>query len=113
MRVVLASDDCKYLALSYVWGQSNKIVASKVTINEWEKPGSLSTLPLSKVVLDAIELTKELDEDFIWLNVLCIAQDSDDKMVQIDQMDLIYGLASLVIIAAAESTTEVGASGLS
>jgi hypothetical protein len=99
------------VALSYVWGDlESPIKLHKDNLKSWGINGSLSALKLPKTIADAIELARDLKEHFLWVDTLCIVQDADDedKARQIRQMDRIYGLASLVIVAAGGGDAEAG-----
>ncbi|KAI1104406.1 heterokaryon incompatibility protein-domain-containing protein [Jackrogersella minutella] len=71
------------------------------------KPNFLDIQVLPKTIVDAIELTKEMGVDHLWIDRLCVVQDSDaDKAVQIPQMDLIYSRATLTIVAVSGATLD-------
>jgi hypothetical protein len=111
MLVTSAPKSCKYVALSYVWGDlESPIKLHKDNLKSWGINGSLSALKLPKTIADAIKLARDLKEHFLWVDTLCIVQDADDedKARQIRQMDRIYGLASLVIVAAGGGDAEAG-----
>ena len=55
---------------------------------------------LPAVVQDAIVATRNLDERYLWVDLVCIDQnDPQDVQKQIERMDLIYRLADLTLIA--------------
>lgn len=57
--------------------------------------------------MDAIELTKQMGVEFLWVDRLCVIQDSEaDKVVQIPQMDLVYSRAELTVVAACGTATD-------
>ncbi len=108
MRIVPAVDGCKFVALSYVWVDSNRIVLCKKTLKRWQRKKALTTIQLPKTFLDAIDLVKDLEEDYLWIDALCIVQDSDHQTEQMHQMDLIYSSAMLVVVAAAGQNADQG-----
>ncbi|RFU27685.1 hypothetical protein B7463_g8677, partial [Scytalidium lignicola] len=68
---------------------------------------------ISTVLHDAIDFVRELGEQFLWVDALCIVQDNDDqKYFQIHQMDLVYGAAVLTIICAPPAPPPVIPDGL-
>lgn len=68
---------------------------------------------LPATVEDAITVTAELGESFLWVDRLCIEQDNDiDKAKFMPQMHLIYGNAELTIAAAAGSDCDAGLPGI-
>lgn len=101
LTIVTAPPDCRYAALSYVWGlpQSTEDIAL------------LSSR--SKTISDAITVTLKLKLRYLWVDKYCINQaDEVDKSIQISQMDLIYSIASICIIAAAGDGPDYGLPGV-
>lgn len=72
----------RYVALSYVWGPPS---------TDWPQ-----------TVLDAVEVTKRLGEQYLWVDRLCI-NDSDlqEKKFLISKMDAIYEGAEFTIVSTA------------
>jgi hypothetical protein len=105
-KVVVAKASHDYAALSYVWG-----VAST------NEPASceLGALPLNlpQTVEDALKFTAMLDIDYLWVDRLCIVNDSEVKHEQIANMDKIYQGAMLTIIAASGDSASHGLPGVS
>ncbi|KAF3071086.1 hypothetical protein GL218_00699 [Daldinia childiae] len=107
--LVEVSDPCPYFALSYVWGDERRGPFQTILSNveEMKTPGFLGSQLLPKTIVDAIELTKQMGVEFIWVDRLCIIQDSEaDKVVQIPQMDLVYSRAELTVVAACGTATD-------
>ncbi|KAG2070664.1 HET-domain-containing protein [Suillus decipiens] len=106
MAVVPAPPSCRYVALSYIWGGIGaEYWTTKDNIAERGTPGGLNTAKLPDTISDSILFVRQLGERYIWIDTLCIIQDSSqDKFVQIHNMDLIYGLSYFTIIAAGGST---------
>lgn len=107
--------DIRFIALSYVWGppeyQRTRLVQSN--IQDLAVEGSLSRVDVPQTIEDAINLTKLLDFDFLWVDALCIVQDdADDQKVQISNMHGIYKTAFLTIVAASGEHSNVGLPGL-
>lgn len=103
MCLVRSTTSSRYLALSYVWGQ---VPTFKTTISDLPRLLSSRSLLLSpagklpRVVRDAINLTSRLDEQFLWIDALCIIQDDASvKHQQITLMAEIYNCATATIIA--------------
>lgn len=113
--VVEASPGCRYLALSYRWGaphlQSFQATRARMSPNADESV--LMALPesLPPTLEDALQLVKELGERYLWVDSLCIIQDDPDRLVQINQMDRIYGTAVATIVAAASEDVGAGLRG--
>lgn len=59
-------------------------------------------------IQDAISLCAQLGERYLWVDSLCIVQDTPDKHSQIQQMDQIYHNAALCIVAATGRDANAG-----
>ncbi|KAF8971554.1 heterokaryon incompatibility protein-domain-containing protein [Flammula alnicola] len=119
-----APSGCKYVALSYVWGLSDPTAilrTLKSNVNQLEIPGAL-LLPtnldrIPRTIRDAMQVVRELDMHYLWVDSLCIVQDDDvnpggSKIASISKMDLVYGRAYLTIIAATGIDSNAGLPGL-
>lgn len=101
--LVDAPEDCRYLALSYVWGGVPKLRLTTNNMQTLYQSGSLrehwNRIP--KTIRDSIELVKLLGERYLWIDALCLVQnDKDDVEKGLTVMDLIYENATMTIIAA-------------
>jgi len=68
-------DDIKYTTLSHCWGKmDNRLVLTKANIDHWSK--RLPALDQWKTFADAIDITRHLGLLYIWIDSLCIIQDS-------------------------------------
>ncbi|KAG0694337.1 heterokaryon incompatibility protein-domain-containing protein [Suillus ampliporus] len=106
MAVIPSPSDCRYVALSYVWGGiGTEYWTTKDNITERSTPGGLNTAKFPQTITDSILFVRQLGERYIWIDALCIIQDdSQDKLTQIHAMDLVYGLSYFTIIAAGGMT---------
>lgn len=93
----------EYVALSYVWGKDpfftlqSSNLTSLYEINAFRDP----SIKLPQTILDAIDVSQSLGYRYIWIDSLCIEQDSThDTVTQIELMHVIYAQASLTIVAA-------------
>lgn len=95
-----------YIALSYVWGGDQVHKTTISNMSTYENLINPSLLPAT--IRDAVFVTHSLGFRYLWVDSLCIIQDSDaDKRHEIGRMHHIYRYAYLTIIAAsAESVTE-------
>ncbi|KAH7371385.1 heterokaryon incompatibility protein-domain-containing protein [Pyrenochaeta sp. MPI-SDFR-AT-0127] len=101
-QIVSAPRDCKYAALSYVWGnQSSPALGLEHG----------STLPV--LVEDAVMCTQAIGLRYLWVDRYCINQNADSKHVLIQNMDTIYSGAAITIINAAGESSNCGLPGLS
>jgi hypothetical protein len=102
-----------YAALSYVWGSATVFKTIRDNIDKLMQPEGLPVPSFPKSIRDAMILAKELGFRYIWIDSLCIIQDSaEDKVQQLRMMDRIYSCASLTIVAAAGSHADAGIPGL-
>ncbi|KAI0154422.1 HET-domain-containing protein [Xylariaceae sp. FL1272] len=110
---VVESGRCEYLCLSYVWGKGDTgLILTRENSEKMGMPGALAEGNLPKTIRDAVALTKELGFRHLWVDRLCVVQDSEaDKAVQLPQMDNVYSSAVLTIVAAC-GTSEDGLAGI-
>ncbi|KAF2270472.1 HET-domain-containing protein [Lojkania enalia] len=105
----------RYVALSYMWGIGRRYTTTLRNIISHQEPGGLEKilLRLPKVIQDAIHLVRSLGERYLWVDSLCIVQDSA-KSWELNSavMDLVYGNAHLTICAADGDSHQSGLRGL-
>lgn len=107
--VVKAAD---FLALSYVWGPGNQKLPYTTTLENilvLRNPGGLERCfdQLPQVVRDAIDLVRLLGFRYLWVDSLCIVQNSERSWkLNASVMDLIYSNAILTICAADGATSD-------
>ncbi|KAK4183448.1 HET-domain-containing protein [Podospora australis] len=108
-RVVLTKGEQRgpYLALSYVWGAKQPMTTTD-NIKEYTTNGiPVDILP--QTIRDAISVTHSLGQRYLWIDALCIIQDSDDdRNEQVGKMRYIYLNSFLTLNAACASTTWEG-----
>lgn len=114
MCIVGGNSDCRYLALSYVWGGSKTLLNTKAIRVDLETEAGLTKkleeLPMT--IRDAIDLVRELGERHLWVDSLCIIQDdAEDKSNQIMGMDVVYSSAILTIAATSGNSADAGLAG--
>ncbi|KAF4467700.1 HET-domain-containing [Fusarium albosuccineum] len=86
-----------YVALSWCWGKQPPLKTLKSNIQDHEK-GVFSTLPT--LFHDAAQVTRKLDIDYLWIDALCIIQDSpEDWAAESVKMTEVYDDAALTIAA--------------
>ena len=91
----------RYLALSYACGQPMQQLLTASNILRLAEPGGLTRyLTLPKTFRDAIELTKLLDERYLWIDSLCLPGDTEEFTKGIGSMDFVYEYAHATIVAA-------------
>ncbi|KAI0333429.1 HET-domain-containing protein, partial [Cubamyces sp. BRFM 1775] len=89
-----------YIALSYVWGEEQPHRATEANISSYMTDG-IDPATLPQTIRDAIHITRELGLNFLWVDSLCIIQDSpEDKHRELVFMRNVYLYAHLTIDAA-------------
>ncbi|KAF8884217.1 heterokaryon incompatibility protein-domain-containing protein [Gymnopilus junonius] len=121
--IIPAPRGAKYVTLSYVWGRIDPetiLRSLKNNFKQLEEPGALllpnnhDRIPLT--IRDAMQVVRELDLQYLWVDSLCIVQDDTgpegSKMSAISKMDLVYGGAYLAIMAATGVDANAGLQGV-
>jgi hypothetical protein len=105
-----------FVALSYVWGerQLGQLRATRATMSKLQQNGGLVASRMPSTIEDAMEACRQLDERYLWVDILCIEQDNEkDFNSQVYAMDVIYSRARLVLVAADGSHMNAGLCGVS
>ncbi|KAK5165413.1 uncharacterized protein LTR77_008942 [Saxophila tyrrhenica] len=101
--------DIRYTTLSHCWGQSQDTIPSltKEQYAAYFKRIAFSDLP--QTFRDAVQLTRRLDVQYVWIDSLCIIQDSrEDWLDQAAVMADIYQRSWLNIAATKASNPHGG-----
>lgn len=94
----------KYAALSYVWGVQQ--------LPKEAHDGLAALLP--RTIEDAIQATRELGLDYLWVDKYCIPQHNEkEKQNQINNMHRVYRQAYVTLVAAAGTGPDHGLPGVS
>ena len=89
----------RYATLSYCWGGPGWFSLTLANIDEMLQCISSDRLP--RLFWEAMVVTRALDIRYLWIDALCIIQDSDsDKTIEMAKMDQVYHHSSLTICAA-------------
>lgn len=87
-----------YAALSYCWGGDQTFKTTVETRSRYLEEVDATQLP--QTLRDAIYVTRQLGLKYIWIDALCIIQDSTaDKDFEIGQMAQVYANATITIAA--------------
>lgn len=105
-----------YVTLSYVWGRPDPekggpYVTKRSNILLHQSHGGLEDVlrRLPQVIQDAIRLVQKIGIRFIWVDSICIVQDSPRSWkLNAQNMDLIYGNAIMTICAADGNDASTG-----
>ncbi|KAK3339931.1 HET-domain-containing protein [Lasiosphaeria hispida] len=88
-----------YVALSYVWGEDQPNKTTARNIGTYTQGIDLGLLP--QTIRDAVWVTHACNETYLWVDALCIIQDSrEDKHREIAKIPQSFADASFTIIAA-------------
>ena len=103
-------EQATYIALSHCWGargDKNILKCTKATIQEFKRWIAWERLP--KTFQNAIHITRLLGIRYLWIDSLCIIQDSaNDWAEQCEQMSAVYASALLTISATASYDSSGG-----
>jgi heterokaryon incompatibility protein (HET) len=112
----------KYAALSYVWGTEGRRCLNLHVRNLEALSSRLEgySIPIAKTIRDAIDVTRRMGLQYIWVDSLCIVQHDEfgedypsARLSQIEQMDRIFGHAVVTIVAADGLDAGAGLTGIS
>lgn len=96
-----------YVALSHRWGDHQPLRLLCDNLSDFRRNIPWSALP--KTFQDAIVFARRLDMPYIWIDSLCIVQDSkEDWFVQSSKMAGIYEYASITLAATVASGGTAG-----
>lgn len=113
MCICTLPENSTYLALSYVWGAVDQPKLSKGFFKPWSRKDGLLPVPLPQTIRDALSLTCQLGQRYLWVDSLCImSDDPEDRKTQIEHMHIVYHQAMLTILAAAGDDANAGLPGL-
>lgn len=100
-------DDLRYACLSHCWGKIRLLTTEFANLEEHMAGISIDLLP--KSFREAILFTKSLDISFIWIDSLCIIQDSAaDWNVESAKMATIYRQGHFTISVARATNAQGG-----
>ena len=87
-----------YVTLSYCWGRDRNLCSLTTNIDAHSKGIPLEDLP--KTIADAVIITRQLGIRYMWIDALCILQDSEEDLIrEIAYMGDIYANSFLTIAA--------------
>ncbi|KAL7947510.1 heterokaryon incompatibility domain-containing protein [Trichoderma barbatum] len=97
----------EYAALSYCWGGDQAVKLKDSIVESWMKDIPYDQFP--QTIKDAMQVTMALGLQYLWIDALCIIQDSNqDKAEQISRMAEIYEQAYITISAARATAVPEG-----
>lgn len=108
-QLCIAGPDSRgfYIALSHCWGKTRPLVTTTVTLPDRVKGIPLKDMP--RTFQDAVIITRELGIEYLWIDSLCILQDSkEDWEKEAAKMGSVYGNAFLTISSGASEDSKQG-----
>ncbi|OAL40547.1 IRE protein kinase [Fonsecaea nubica] len=98
-----------YACLSYCWGPAENTPWVTTSFNVARRKISIDQAALPNTLKDAIHINRRLNIRYLWIDALCIVQDSQDEwLIESTKMDSIYGGALVTICAGASCSSESG-----
>ena len=107
-RLCLANENVHFwVALSYCWGGQSEFVLNDTTIESLMQGVPLCDYPAT--LRDAVVITRNLGIRHLWVDALCIKQDSeDDWLRECSRMRDVYKGATLTLVAADAPSVDTG-----
>jgi hypothetical protein len=100
-KCLISATAARYFALSYVWGGIDQLLLVESNFSKLQKDGALGDQcrEIAPVLKDAMAFVESLSELYLWVDTLCIIQDSPDHHIYLSQMDQIYHGAVCTLVA--------------
>jgi hypothetical protein len=96
-----------YIALSHCWGKTSPLTTTLSTYRERLRRIPFAILP--PTFRDAVKITRTLGIQYLWIDSLCILQDSEaDWQYHSKMMGAVYALSFLTINASASPDSQGG-----
>jgi hypothetical protein len=96
-----------YACLSYVWGTERNCLLTKSKLKS--SMNGLSAEDIPQTIKDAMAVARTIPVRYLWVDALCILQDSEqEKTYEIAQMAQIYKSALVTIVAAGSTGSSSG-----
>ena len=120
--ITAKSTGTRYIALSYVWGdsqvnRSHNVPRRRCSLSDTTQPRvSSRRLPVSlpQTVEDAILVVRLLGEQYLWVDAYCLdLEDTSERRIAIQAMDTIYEGALLTICGLSGINSDSGLDGIS
>ena len=105
--VTLTGEQRQYAALSHCWGGEIEFKTSQANLKHMKDGMSMEDMPPN--FRDAIVIARELGLEYLWIDSLCIIQDSEtDWEKEASMMGDVYANAAITIAAAVAENSTVG-----
>lgn len=94
-----------YVALSYCWGGPQTVMTTQETYEQFKEKVDDG---LSQTLKDAIEITRKLNLQYLWIDALCIIQGGEDFNIESLKMSQYYGNAYFTLSAGCAARSQDG-----
>lgn len=99
--------ECSWAALSYCWGGNSTFTLRQESMERLTGGIPLEDFPAT--LRDAIIITRQLGLQYLWIDSICIKQDSkEDWEIEASRMRDVYAGASVTVVAAGSDSTNAG-----
>jgi hypothetical protein len=97
----------RYVTLSHCWGGKEHLMTKSSNITQLLS--SIDMMAVSKTVRNAIEITRKLGIQYLWVDSLCIVQDDKhDWLSEAPRMGSIYEKAYVTLAASTAANGSMG-----
>lgn len=102
--------DIKYLTLSHAWGQHKFLPLTRDNLAQFQRSIPISAPDFNQTFKDALRVTIALEYGYIWIDSLCILQESDalDCAAECPRMGSIYCNSDLNLSASGYHDSQCG-----
>ena len=105
-------EHCRYVALSYVWGNAQVSRLREYDLELLTREGALKNLVIHRTIQDAITVVQRIGERYLWVDSLCLMQDSPSDQKMLAEMGALYSHAVLTIVVAHGVDADAGIPGV-
>ncbi|KAH7176061.1 heterokaryon incompatibility protein-domain-containing protein [Dactylonectria macrodidyma] len=96
-----------YAVLSHRWGEQKDFVLTLANLQSYQE--AIQASKLSRTLQEAIQVSRHLGLEYLWVDCMCIIQDDDgDWARESTTMSKVYGLATCTIAAANSGKADSG-----
>ena len=109
MCVTIVPQDCRFIALSYLWGKNfEQLFTTSANLPRLSVQGALNKESLPQTIKDTIKLTRLLGERYLWTDSLALVHDAGFQYHD----DWIYARAHLTVVAGSGQNANAGLPGV-
>jgi hypothetical protein len=96
----------RYITLSHCWGDVYPLCTERNNIEKHLQ--GIKYDDLQQTFKDAVDVTRALGVDYLWIDSLCIIQDDDDWRKEAENMEKVFASAYCTIAATCAENSEKG-----